>query len=67
MGYLLFTGNDFYPMGGANDLIGRFETINEAIEHHDKKEFSGRWAHILNLDTLSVVKVFIRGEWFDPE
>ena len=30
--FYLFSGDDYYPNGGANDFIGSFSTIEEAKE-----------------------------------
>lgn len=32
MKYALFAGQDYYPKGGIQDLVGLFETKEEAIE-----------------------------------
>ena len=65
--YLLFAGNDYYPLGGAEDFQGRFETIEAAIYGHDPAAFkeNGGWANILCLETLRVVKKFSRGTWIE--
>lgn len=69
MAYLLFAGDDYYPNGGAEDLIGRFETIKEAFIGHDPNQFEydGGWANVLCLDSMKIVKFFHRGNWFDPD
>ena len=68
MAYLLFAGNDYYPRGGARDLVGRFDTIEAAIGGHDPRRFKydGGWANVLCLETLAVVKRFSRGKWYEP-
>lgn len=67
--YLLFAGNKYYPYGGANDLEGRFDTLDEAIAAHTTKQFtySCGWANVLCLDSLKIVKKFRRGTWHTPE
>jgi hypothetical protein len=69
MAYLLFAGDDYYPSGGAEDLQGRFETVDAAIAGHDptKYKYEGGWANVLCLDSLKMVKVFNRGTWSDPD
>ncbi len=51
--YLLFSGSNFYPIGGWNDFQTSFDTIEEAEKHavtlrewcqHD-------WHHIVDSET----------------
>lgn len=69
MAYLLFAGNDYYPDGGAEDLQGRYETLEQAIASHEpnKYQYDGGWANVLCLDSLKVVKRFFRGKWYEPD
>ena len=68
MAYLLFAGNDYYPDGGAEDLQGRFDTLDDAISGHDPAEhqYEGGWANVLCLDSMQIVKRFSRGKWYEP-
>ena len=56
MPYLLFAGNAYYPSGGAEDLIGKFNSINEAEAAFNPSNYTLGWANILDLDTLEIVK-----------
>ncbi len=35
--YLLFMGQNYYPGGGAEDLLGSYETIEEAIQRNESE------------------------------
>lgn len=61
MSYLLFSGHDYYPYGGAQDLQGRFDSVDEAIAAYNPD--MGEWAHVLCLDTLKTVRDLNYGEW----
>ena len=37
--YLLFSGEDYYPSGGAYDFIGSFESIEDAVNALDYEKF----------------------------
>ena len=65
--FLLFAGDDYYPKGGALDLIGAFESAAAAEAAHNPHQFNyaGGWANILDMETLSVVRSFSRGVWYD--
>ena len=65
--FLLFSGEDYYPNGGAEDFLGKYDSIDAAIDAHDPAcyKFNGGWAHVFNLDTLKIVKCFRRGTWSD--
>ena len=63
--YLLFAGDDYYPQGGALDLVGAFDSMEAAIAAHDPAKFSydGGWANILCLDEMRILHFFDRGIW----
>ena len=68
MAYLLFAGDHYYPEGGAEDLQGKFDTIEEALAAHNPAafEYDGGCANLLCIDTLEMVKLFNQGVWRDP-
>lgn len=56
--YLLFTGDNCYPLGGWRDFKGSFNHIDIALEHARKHEQSEerrgsnyRWAHVVDSET----------------
>lgn len=56
--YLLFAGDNYYPMGGFDDFRGDFDTI-ELAEQHLKACFSDvDWAHIVDRDTRVIIKKY---------
>lgn len=63
--YLLFAGDDYYPQGGAEDLKGGFESVEEAKAAHDPNEhnYEGGWANVLDMSNLKIVMYFNRGTW----
>ena len=34
--FLLFAGENYYPLGGAEDLICGYDTIEQAMDAYDK-------------------------------
>lgn len=67
--FLLFAGSFYYPWGGWDDLIGVFDTMEEAIARGTAKELCGHsnvewnefdWCQVVDLNTLEVVY-----EWED--
>lgn len=52
--YLLFAGNYFYPLGGWNDFVGDYDTIEEALQYAVKE-----WWHIVDSHTKSIIKMGI--------
>lgn len=66
MSFLLFAGDDYYPLGGARDFQGEYDTAEEAVKGHDpsKYEYDGGWANIFNTETKEIVRVFDRGNWY---
>ena len=53
MTFLLFTGYNYYPIGGFDDFAGVYATLDEAkIAANDR---SGDWAHIVEWYNGAVV------------
>lgn len=65
--YLLFAGEDYYPGGGANDLKGDFDTIEEAVNALHHKDYRDCFAHVFDLTTKKIVKHHSRGDWQDEK
>ena len=51
--YALFAGDHYYPSGGMNDCIGRYETIELAREANNG---AWDWFQIVDLETFTVVE-----------
>lgn len=55
--FLVFIGEQYYPKGGSNDLVGSFEDIEEAkifligISQH----YNQPWCHIYDTKTMRKV------------
>ena len=62
MKYIVFSGVNYYASGGANDFIKGFDDIDEASNYAstlikgDTLYGSIEWWHILDTDTLEIVK-----------
>lgn len=67
--FLLFAGNDYYPVGGAYDFKGSFDTQAQAAKAHNPNEhkYDGGWANIFDLKEEKIVKQFSRGTWYDGD
>ena len=51
----LFSGRNFYPMGGYEDFIGIFQTEQSAKDYVEKiKDPHIMWAHIVVEDNILV-------------
>ena len=61
--YLLFAGEDYYPSGGAYDFVGSFDSIDEAVNALNYKEYRDCWANVFDLTTEKIVKHHSRGVW----
>jgi hypothetical protein len=49
--WLLFSGHNYYPAGGADDFVAEFATEEDALEALKRIEpnHSGSWAHAVNV------------------
>jgi hypothetical protein len=50
--YFLFSGLTYYPAGGAYDLVGSWDTVEEALENVIQ---SDDWWHIYDLASGKIV------------
>jgi hypothetical protein len=53
--FLLFEGEDYYPLGGWEDFTGVYATLEEAQNAKSDHDYDGGWAHIVDLRTGSIV------------
>lgn len=56
MKYLVFSGDDYYPLGGMHDFDAAFDKEEVAIGYAmgvSKSELT--WAHVVRLDDLKIV------------
>lgn len=57
--FLLFSGEDYYAAGGAEDIIGAFNTEKEAKDAAGElptgNPITDPWWHILDLETLTCI------------
>jgi hypothetical protein len=63
--FLLFAGHDYYPEGGANDLIGRYESFPLALKRLGELTQED-WAHVYCADPAGIVQSMRRsvyGVW----
>lgn len=51
--FMLFDMACYYPSGGAEDLAGRFATLEEAMSA--KLQPGDRWQHIYDIETGKIV------------
>lgn len=48
--YLVFSGFDYYPTGGAHDFLGAFDRLDNAMAVMERATKDGRWAHVVSFD-----------------
>lgn len=62
--FALFAGEVYYPQGGWDDLVGVFESFQEALvrceqgplgEDGEEGEFGFDWAHVVDLASREIV------------
>ena len=58
--YIIFAGDIYYPKGGANDIIGYYQTFELALykfnEYANNNEYE--WIHILDTDIHDIVRQY---------
>jgi len=53
--YLLFAGTEDDTLGGADDLLGHSDDINECFKALDLYSSLYTWAHIYDIDEQSII------------
>ena len=58
--FALFAGAEYYPSGGMDDLVGRFDTLQEALVAAQDENPEGctggyDWFQVVDLTTFTVV------------
>ncbi len=56
--YLLFQGDDYYPLGGAKDFCSSYDTLEAAKaegEHLIGAKPEWRWYHVVDANTMLIV------------
>jgi hypothetical protein len=57
--FVLFAGDDYYPLGGMWDYVDSFDTLGEAKAIGENSS----WAHIAELPNLLLVAEWHNGEY----
>lgn len=52
--YILFSGEDYYPLGGWKDFVGVYETIDEATKAGES--LSNNWWEVVDIQAMQVIK-----------
>ena len=51
--FLLFSGANYYPVGGWDDFKGAFDTVKEATDEGYRK--GDDWFHVVDRETLELM------------
>jgi hypothetical protein len=66
--YLLFSAEHYYAGGGIADLVGIFETVEDAI--YTAKELRDDWFHVFDAESQMIVaqsRCFAYGGYIDDD
>ena len=55
--YILFTGNNYYPAGGTNDITGFYSTLTECVNNIGRAD----WWNAYDTQTNIIIKTYISG------
>ena len=56
--FIIFAGEEYYPLGGAYDIISVHNNLNKALIAFDSAVKEYEWAHIFDTNTSLLVKEF---------
>lgn len=54
--YIVYAGVEYYPLGGANDIIGFYETFDLSLQKFREIESDYDWIHILDVEIKQIIK-----------
>ena len=58
--YILFRFRNFYPIGGMNDVEGRYDTLEEAKEYVEECKENDDWGENYHvLDTVTRTTTYL--------
>tara|TARA_B100000925_G_C21832563_1_gene397814 strand:- start:333 stop:515 length:183 start_codon:yes stop_codon:yes gene_type:complete len=58
--FIIFAGEEYYPKGGAYDIISVHNSLDEALIAFDNTITKYDWIHIFDTYTSLLVKEFIK-------
>ena len=56
--FALFAGSDHYPSGGMADMVGTFDTLEEALEFYHEPDEDGdsfEWGQVVSVATFTII------------
>ena len=53
--YMLFGGDQYYPLGGMSDFIDSYDDTEKLLEHVRSEQFD--WWHVLDRRTMEFVNL----------
>lgn len=58
--FLLFAGEDYYPIGGWNDFLGDFDTVAEAkgVGEGYREGSALCWWHVVDTEAAAIVTYY---------
>jgi hypothetical protein len=59
--YLLFSGEEYYPDGGAEDFKSSHRTLAEVMDSVSID--SCDWANVFDTEALKIVRWYYKGHW----
>jgi hypothetical protein len=54
--YIIYAGYQYYTKGGANDIIGFYNTYDITLKMYQQIFPVYDWIHILDIETKDIVK-----------
>lgn len=65
--YLLFAGYEYDAATGWKHCAGAGDTEQQLIEHLETLDGQFDWAHIVCLESMAIVRLYLHGHWLSTE
>jgi len=50
--YLVFLGENYYPLGGWEDFRSDFDSLEECLNYIESQDACYRWAHVVHKNKI---------------
>jgi|TARA_B100000900_G_C20588892_1_gene720816 hypothetical protein len=60
--YIIYAGDEYYPRGGANDIVGYYDTYDLTLQKFQQIVHSYDWIQVLDIDTKEIVKYYYKND-----
>tara|TARA_Y100000389_G_scaffold171943_1_gene179957 strand:+ start:371 stop:553 length:183 start_codon:yes stop_codon:yes gene_type:complete len=58
--YIIYAGDKYYPKGGANDIVGYYDSYDLTLKKYRQIVDNYDWIQILDIETKEILKHYYK-------